>query len=99
MNVKTTPQPFRLRTALLAATAAPLVLAAGQAAAQQNPPPRGNNVLIGEIVVTAQKRVENIQDVPLAVSAYSGEQMRAMNIQDATRIVDLVPNFKAGGLG
>ncbi|MDB5445900.1 MAG: TonB-dependent receptor, partial [Phenylobacterium sp.] len=42
---------------------------------------------------------ENIQDVPLAVSAYSGEQMRAMNIQDATRIVDLVPNFKAGGLG
>jgi iron complex outermembrane recepter protein len=57
------------------------------------------NVLMDEIVVTAQKREENVQNVPLAVSAFSGEQLKAMNIQDATRIVDLVPNFKAGGLG
>jgi len=77
--------------ALMIATAVPATFAAGHAAAQ--------NVLMDEIVVTAQKREENIQNVPLAVSAFSGEQLRAMNIQDATRIVDLVPNFKAGGLG
>ena len=73
------------------ASAIPFILFASDAAAQ--------NVLMDEIVVTAQKREENIQNVPLAVSAFSGEQLKAMNIQDATRIVDLVPNFKAGGLG
>jgi len=77
--------------ALILATAAPAVFAATDAMAQ--------NVLMDEIVVTAQKREENVQNVPLAVSAFSGEQLKAMNIQDATRIVDLVPNFKAGGLG
>jgi len=80
----------RLR-ALMIATVAPAALFATAATAQ--------NVLMDEIVVTAQKREENVQNVPLAVSAFSGEQLKAMNIQDATRIVDLVPNFKAGGLG
>ncbi len=76
---------------LLLATAIPALFVATGASAE--------NVLIDEVVVTAQKRSENIQNVPLAVSAYSGEQLKAMNIQDATRIVDLIPNFKAGGLG
>jgi iron complex outermembrane receptor protein len=57
------------------------------------------NALTDEVVVTAQRREDNVQDVSLAVSAFSGEQIAALNIQDGTRVVDLVPNFKAGGLG
>ena len=55
------------------ASAIPFILFASDAAAQ--------NVLMDEIVVTAQKREENIQNVPLAVSAFSGDQLKAMNIQ------------------
>lgn len=64
----------------------------------QNPRNTGS-VLTGDIVVTAQRRSENVQDVPISISAVSGEQLKALNIQDAQRIVDFVPNFKASGLG
>src|SRR3546814_7164989 len=30
----------------------------------------------GEIVVTAQKRVQNVQDVPISISVVGGEQMQ-----------------------
>jgi len=85
-----TPKRFSARSMWLMSAIPALFLATGASA---------QNVLMDEIVVTAQKREENVQNVPLAVSAFSGEQLKAMNIQDATRIVDLVPNFKAGGLG
>jgi iron complex outermembrane receptor protein len=41
---------------------------------------------VGEIVVTAQKREENLQDVPIAISAFSAEQMDARGV---TGIKDL----------
>ena len=49
---------------------------------------RGNR-LIEEIVVTAQKREENLQDVPLSVQAFSAERLDAagaLNAQDLPRI-------------
>lgn len=77
--------------------------AAAQAAQAQAPAaasePREQGVLTAEVVVTAQRRAESLQSVPLSVSAVSGEQMQELNIQDAQRIVDFIPNFKAAGLG
>lgn len=35
-----------------------------------------------EIIVTAQKREERLQDVPIAVSAVTGDQLEALNIND-----------------
>ncbi|RYD89272.1 MAG: TonB-dependent receptor, partial [Sphingobacteriales bacterium] len=55
--------------------------------------------LLAEIVVTAQRREENVQSVPIAITALGGRQLAELNIHDAQRIVDFVPNFKAGGLG
>jgi len=60
---------------------------------------RAYSVLNEDIIVTAQRRDQNVQDVPISISAIGGNQLLAMNIQDAQRIVDLVPNFKASGLG
>lgn len=57
------------------------------------------SVLTNEIVVTAQRREENVQDVPISITAISGNQLKALNIQDAQRIVDFVPGLKAAGLG
>jgi outer membrane receptor protein involved in Fe transport len=46
-----------------------------------------------EVVVTAQKREESLQDVPIAVSAVSGEAMRANNISTMQQLSATVPNF------
>jgi len=37
---------------------------------------------IGEIVVTAQRREQNIQDVPISITAISGEALTEVGIRD-----------------
>ena len=44
-----------------------------------------------EIVVTAQRRSENLQDVPVAVSAIGGESLASANITNASELGRLVP--------
>ena len=46
----------------------------------------------GEIVVTARRRAESLQDVPIAVTAYSGEQLEREGAIDITDIGDTTPN-------
>lgn len=45
-----------------------------------------------EIIVTAQKRAENLQQVPVAVSAFRGDTLSQRNISDLTQVATLVPN-------
>ncbi|WP_344708703.1 TonB-dependent receptor [Sphingomonas humi] len=46
----------------------------------------------GEIVVTARRRAESLIDVPIAVSAYSGEQLDRQGAVDISDIGDTTPN-------
>ena len=46
-----------------------------------------------EVIVTAQKRSENVQDVPIAIQAYTGEQLQAAGISQITDITRLAPNL------
>ena len=46
----------------------------------------------GDIVVTARRRAEALQDVPIAVTAYSGEQLEREGAIDITDIGDTTPN-------
>jgi iron complex outermembrane recepter protein len=46
-----------------------------------------------EVVVTAQKRVERLQDVPLAVTALSGEALSAAGVNQTTDLVNLTPSL------
>ncbi len=71
----------------------------GEPVASTEEPQRARSSVIEEIVVTAQRKEENLQDVAISVSAISGEQMEEFNFQDAQRITDQIPNFFAGGLG
>src|SRR5450631_4891145 len=47
---------------------------------------------LAEIVVTAEKRVENIQDVPIAITAFSESDLRAKGIVDIHSLSTLTPN-------
>lgn len=44
-----------------------------------------------EIVVTATKRAESVQDVPLAITAFSGEFSKAVNLNDVKDLVSFTP--------
>ena len=78
-----------LRSALLHTTVTGLalssLLAAGIASAQTR--------TLEEIVVTAQKRAQSVQDIPLAVSAISAETIAKLGIVDTTELVRLAPSL------
>lgn len=46
-----------------------------------------------EVIVTAQKRAESLQDVPISVSAIGGKQIQDAGIPDLTALADYVPNL------
>ncbi|MEG3168479.1 TonB-dependent receptor [Sphingomonas sp. LB3N6] len=47
----------------------------------------------GDIIVTAQKRSERLQDVPLAVTALSGDQLANSQVAGTSGIAALVPSL------
>ena len=49
---------------------------------------------LGMIVVTAQKRSENIQDVPIAVSAVGSEFLESRGIDSIDKLGTIAPNVK-----
>lgn len=52
---------------------------------------------IEEVVVTAQKRTENVQDVPIAITAYTAEKLQQKGLNDVTRLSALTPNVNLDG--
>ena len=52
---------------------------------------------IEEIVVTAQKRVQSVQDVPIAITAYTAETLQKKGLSDITRLSALTPNVNLDG--
>lgn len=49
---------------------------------------------IEEVVVTAQKRSENLQDVPIAISAFTGDNMKAMGVENLTDLGKFTPGVE-----
>ncbi|PZQ57237.1 MAG: hypothetical protein DI570_20195 [Phenylobacterium zucineum] len=48
---------------------------------------------VEEVVVTAQKRAENVQDVPISVTAFSGKALEAAGVQDVRDLRRVAPNL------
>ncbi len=92
--------PFVLRSAASAAATIallalimPFATAAGQTAAPAAQANAGAGGL-AEIVVTARRRKENIQDVPLAVTAISAANLELRDVTSLGDLNDFVPNIK-----
>ena len=65
--------------------AAGLALAAVSAQAQDGK--------LEEVVVTAQKRVQSLKDVPISVSAFSGDFVQEAGIKDIRDLSGLTPRL------
>jgi outer membrane receptor protein involved in Fe transport len=55
--------------------------------------PLGGRAQIEEITVTARKREESLQEVPLSVSAFSGEQLQQQGLGSDFDVADFTVNF------
>jgi len=53
-----------------------------------------DNGQLQEIVVTAQKREQNLSDVGISVSVLGGAALKQMGITDSTAIVNFIPNME-----
>jgi iron complex outermembrane receptor protein len=70
-------------------TTAVIAAVAGQAALAQD------SVGLEEVVVTAQKRVENMQDVPISIDAIGNDKLEQLNISNFTDYVRMLPSVSA----
>jgi iron complex outermembrane recepter protein len=78
------------------AAAADAVAQSGQQLPSETP------ATLQEVVVTAEKRAENLQNVPISVAAYTREDIERLHITDISDIIRLTPGigttYTAGGL-
>jgi iron complex outermembrane recepter protein len=89
MNSRFINRPRLARGAAIAVAGA-LLVSSGIAAAA---PAEG----LEEIVVTAQRRSENIQNVPIAITAFTAEQIQSRGLTDLHALTNLTPNVNLDG--
>ncbi|MBW8303588.1 MAG: TonB-dependent receptor [Brevundimonas sp.] len=90
MTIQTARGACRAR--MLAGVSAP-VLAALPAAAQEAPQADEQASTLEEVVVTARRREERLQDVPVAVTALSSESLENLQASDIGALEGAVPNL------
>ncbi len=81
-----------LRNVLKVLPAVALSVTCSPALWAEQTPPAADEASLAEITVTAQKRSQNIQDVPIAITAFSEDALRAKGITDLHGVSALVPN-------
>lgn len=79
---------MRQRVRLLATTSLVATIFAGVAHAQSSAP-----TMIEELVVTAEKREQSLQDVPVAISAFTTKQRDIVGINTIQDITNFTPGF------
>ena len=69
-------------------------LICGLVIADENTEENKNANIIEEIIVTAEKRVQNLQDVPVSISALTGDSIEKLQMRTAGEIASQVPNLQ-----
>lgn len=81
---------MRLRCTVSLAALSAFCAAAPALAEETGPAADG----IGDIVVTAQKRAENLQDVPIAISALGSQYLESRGVDSIDKLGTIAPNVK-----
>lgn len=80
--------------ALTPAAALAQAVTASTTAPQTEPQPSQSDTALGDIIVTAQKRAQNVQNVPIAVSAIGGEALKSRGISDVSNLASVIPSLQ-----
>ncbi len=86
---------MQYRTAIAGPTALLALIFGASPQAQSATPASGGggSGAIEEVVVTAQKVSQNINDVGMSISATSGDRLNELGIKDTSDLVKIVPGF------
>jgi iron complex outermembrane receptor protein len=100
-SVDTGQGPTQHRTAFLVFLAVALLWAASARAQDEDTEEAtgSTSILMEEVTVTARKREEAVQQVPISVSAYSGEQIEALKVRDLKGLSVAMPNVAMDDIG
>lgn len=82
---------YALNTLILTASILSIVFA-GHASAQ-------SGLVLEEVVVTAQKRAQSVQDIPIAISALNATQLEESGFAGIEDLTTLVPSLQFGNFG
>jgi iron complex outermembrane recepter protein len=77
----------------------PLYAQAEEGNSKQGQTETANEGGIDVLIVTAQRREQNLQDVPISVSAFGADQIAAKGLTDVSRLEGIVPGFTFGKSG
>ena len=86
------PQAPAATPQLPAQTDAPAAVPAAPASAKSKD--QGTTETLGQVVVTAQKREQKLQDVPIAVTAITAKELESRGIQDIADLSALSPGLQ-----
>lgn len=81
------------RLSLMASVAAGAGLASSPAQSQAQDQNGTDTFELQEIVVTAQKRAESAQNVPIAITAFQGDQLSASGVNDTFDLISVTPGL------
>ncbi len=82
------------RTRVLFCSVAAIALIGAPAFAQETPPAETESGGLDRVIITAQKRAEDIQDVPMSVTAFGAEQIEAAGITNMTDLATSVAGLQ-----
>lgn len=86
-----------MKSKMAVGSCALLALIASEGRAQ-SPADQPVNEFGADIIVTAQKRSENIQRVPIAVTAVTADALNDRNFFDTTQLPQVVPSLQVSGI-
>ena len=97
MNRCRAPIASLLAGAGLAALALPTAALAQDVPTAEDQPAEDDAGGLNEIVVTADKRTENLQEVPIAISAVQSEELELRGLSEAKDLSAIAPNVSVSG--
>ena len=97
----------RTIAAILSASAAHAILAADASPTAAAAPATADTAATADtssgslqtVIVTAQRRAQNIQDVPITIQAMTGKTLQSLNVQTFSDYVKYLPNVSTGSQG
>jgi iron complex outermembrane recepter protein len=92
--MKPNPKISAAVAAILSAPATAIVFAAAETTTAT-----GTGGELQEVVVTAERRAESVQDVPITIQALTSETLTQLNVKTFDDFVKYLPNVTAGGYG